>query len=910
MATRSSVSTSNNNNKNSRSNKSDNNNNNKKGNEVPNSSSTSASISNKGSSPSVPNVSGTVLNTRSRHRKISVKQKLKIFLPNDLKHLDQNELQQRDVVDHIETGVEKSEEKEVHLHRILTQQRTLDSHDTTTDEDKTKNNEKAYIPTPATQQNWDEFNSFYHGKFVQSKNFIKFSATVEDCCGISYNMDETDDEFLTNYNKKITDSNSDSVSDKQPLNEDEFELLCAAFEHAIKERQPFLSMDPERILSFTELKPTLLKLDFANLGLKLKLAHELNYSTDEKFLTQYDPTQLDTVRPIYQLIEVYGNDIYDHWKLRKIDANGSEIFPQLKFEKPGEREEVDPYVCFRRREVRHPRKTRRIDVINSHKLKLLYRELQHAKNMALLVAKRELTAYKLLQSEFKILDDRLKIITLKRSLNISADDDDLINHKRRRPNILTVERRQQIEKEEAEAILRKNSELASVQSTTAKSNNINEPLSVSINKNADDKNNKNNKIASSANLTETDATTTTTTTKRNGRTKLTKKQLEQLAKYGEKLTKQQLEQLQIQSSDSRSEMKSKAQSSSQKKVDQKSQQQQQQPSIATHVYVKLPSCKIPDIALDDVESILNQKEKSARKFVHDRMEKRKIEDGNQYFNLTDDPFNPVFDIALPKHLDSTTAPFASVASSKFSIDNSYYVPNFNNYLQGNAKDIKVFNKDGERIINDNLSYIKKVEIYNPFQAHNEIHSREYPVKFRRRYGRNNIQYIDRKPNYNSIDVNKDEKNEMMNQFFDFDAIEEETSKVDEYIDVYESKADELTRLYEKWKYDSPLNEFGNKFSESPSHLNQISNQTQVIRFGTMLGTKSYEQLRKATLKFRREYINKLKQHQKVIQKHQLQKIQTLSKNVSNLNQKSNSNSRQTSKTPRIKNESKAPSISQ
>ncbi|CAL9728231.1 enhancer of polycomb-like protein 1 [Monosporozyma unispora] len=856
----------------SSSNNNHNNNNNKKGshrNEVNSSSSTIGDGV----------AAGSALNTRSRHRKISVKQRLRIYKPSDLKNLDQDELQQREVVENIETGVEKSEEKEVHLYRILTQQ-NLDKKDVKTEE-------KTYIPTPSTQPNWSEFNSFYQGTFIQPKNYIKFSATVEDCCGTTYNMDEQDEEFLNKFNsdleknQKIDKSEDESEEiRKSILTEDEFELICASFEHAIKERQPFLSMDPESILTFEELKPTLLKSDFANFGLRSKLASELNYEPGERFITQFDPIQITEMRPLGELIESYGGNIYDYWKSRKIEANGQEIFPQLKFEKPGEREEVDPYVCFRRREVRHPRKTRRIDVINSHKLKLLYRELQHATEMALLIAKRELDALNLLNNESTVFDDRLKILSLKRELNISGEEDDLINHKRRRPNIMTIERRRQIEQEEAEEILRKNAAAqAAVQAQAAAAASLSSP--------------------SSSNLGSSSNNNSSTNLVKRARNKLTKKQLEQLAKSGEKLTKQQLlqlQQLQAQLSNSKSDAKTKLQQQLQKKQEQKTQQQ----SIASHVYVKLPSCKVPDIVLDDVDNILTHKEKNARKFVHDRMEKRKLEDGDQFFNLTDDPFNPVFDISLPKNIDPTTAPFASIASSKFVIDKSYYVPNFNNYLQGNTDDITAFNKDGEKVINENLQKVKKVEIYNPFQTHNEIHSREYPVKFRRRFGRNNIQYIDRKPNLNSIQARSD-TNDTLSQFFDFDAIEQETNKVDEYINVYESKADEMIRLHDKWKYDSPSKEYGMNFSEGPSRLNQISNQTQVIRFGTMLGTKSYEQLRKATLKYRREYIHKLKQQKAVSQKQQLQTVQTGINTGST--QKSNSSSRQTSKTPKIKNES-------
>lgn len=845
------------------------------------------------------------LNTRSRHRKISVKQKLRIFKPSDLKNLDQDELQQREVLDTIETGVEKSEEKEVHLYRILTQRNESGN----LNDDKNKKNkkvEKEYIPTPSTQQNWDEFNSFYHGKFVEPLNYIKFSATVEDCCGTTYNMDERDETFLNKY----LNDNKD-VPEKQ-LTEDDFELLCSAFEHAIKERQPFLSMDPESILPFEELKPTLLRSDFANLGLRSQLAHDLNYSKDEKFYTQFDSIPNDDKndnnnngnkdRPLGQLIETNGLDIYNYWKERKIEANGNEIFPQLKFEKPGEREEVDPYVCFRRREVRHPRKTRRIDVINSHKLKLLYRELQHARDMALLVAKREMESLKLLTNESKIFVERNKIKDLKRSLNISGEEDDLINHKRRRPNVMTVERRLQIEQAEAEEIMRKSKAAAAAAAAAQEEANMSstEDLGSSMDSQSGSGRNRNS---------------TNDSSNKRGRNKLTKKQLEKLVKSGEKLTKQQLQQLQqlqIQLTNSKGDTKANklAQQAAQL---QKKQEQNSRPSIASHVYVKLPSCKVPDIVLDDVDNILNHKEKSARKFVHDRMEKRKLEDGNQYFNLTDDPFNPIFDISLPKKVDPSTAPFASIASSKFVIDRSYFVPNFNNILQGNTDDITVFNKDGDKINKtanntEQLQRLKKVEIYNPFQLQNEIHSREYPVKFRRRFGRNNIQYIDRKPNFTSSQVPND-PNGVFNKFFDFSAIENETQKTNECIDVYESKADEMTRLYDKWKYDSPSNEYGLKFSEGPSRLNQISNQTQVIRFGTMLGTKSYEQLRKATLKYRREYIHKLKQMKANSQKQQLQQQQQLqassgnnASSPTNPPSKSNSTSKLTSKTPKIKNE--------
>nr|5J9Q_C Chain C, Enhancer of polycomb-like protein 1 [Saccharomyces cerevisiae S288C]5J9Q_G Chain G, Enhancer of polycomb-like protein 1 [Saccharomyces cerevisiae S288C]5J9Q_N Chain N, Enhancer of polycomb-like protein 1 [Saccharomyces cerevisiae S288C]5J9U_C Chain C, Enhancer of polycomb-like protein 1 [Saccharomyces cerevisiae S288C]5J9U_G Chain G, Enhancer of polycomb-like protein 1 [Saccharomyces cerevisiae S288C]5J9U_N Chain N, Enhancer of polycomb-like protein 1 [Saccharomyces cerevisiae S288 len=348
-------------------------------------------------------------NSRFRHRKISVKQHLKIYLPNDLKHLDKDELQQREVVE-IETGVEKNEEKEVHLHRILQMGSGHTKH-------------KDYIPTPDASMTWNEYDKFYTGSFQETTSYIKFSATVEDCCGTNYNMDERDETFL---NEQVNKGSSDI------LTEDEFEILCSSFEHAIHERQPFLSMDPESILSFEELKPTLIKSDMADFNLRNQLNHEIN-SHKTHFITQFDPVSQMNTRPLIQLIEKFGSKIYDYWRERKIEVNGYEIFPQLKFERPGEKEEIDPYVCFRRREVRHPRKTRRIDILNSQRLRALHQELKNAKDLALLVAKRENVSLNWINDELKIFDQRVKIKNLKRSLNISGEDDDLINHKRKRP---------------------------------------------------------------------------------------------------------------------------------------------------------------------------------------------------------------------------------------------------------------------------------------------------------------------------------------------------------------------------------------------------------------------------------------------------------------------------------------------
>lgn len=799
------------------------------------------------SSAAVPNAAGSASSStdlaanasRFRHRKISVKQRLKIYRPHDLKSLNQNELQEREMME-IETGMEKNEEKEVHLNRIL--QKGVDLSD--------ESRKRDYIPTPRATDTWKDFDKFYQGGFREPSKYMKFSATLEECCGVPYSMDEKDEEFLAT---QINDGKEDG---DEKLSEDEFEVLCSSFESAIHERQPFLSMDPETILSFDELKPTLLKTDLLNQHLKQQLGRELGCREDQIFTTEFDSFDCQTgTRSLLRLIEKFGPRIYDYWKQRKTNSSNTEIFPQLKFERPDEKDDSNPYVCFRRRDVRQPRKTRRVDILNSQKLRLLQQELEHAKDMALLVARRERVTLDLLEQNMRIFDQRSDVKRLKRSLGIRGEDEDLVNHKRKRTNVVV------------QSQMRQNAAAAAATESAA----------------------------SSSTLSSTNATATSdSSVKRGLKGRILKKNLEQLAKSGQKLTKQQLQQLQApnlaaasgkhtgymhtqqvqqaqQAQQTLHAQQAPQQQQSQVPQSQQSQQSQQGQSIQSHVYVRLPSSKVPDIILEDVDNLLTSKERSARKFVHDRMEKRKLED-KDLFNLTDDPYNPVFDIMLPKDVLPNNSPFSSIASSKYEINRSYYCGNLPSYLSGNTNDITAYNHEGEKLPSNNFK-VKKLEVYDPFQANNEIHSREYPIKFRRRVGRCGIEYLDRKPNHmeNSVDS-------VLNQFLDFDAIEAQEQNPHETINVYDSKWDEFSRLYDKWKHDSPRNEYGLKVLEEPSRLNQISNETQVIRFGTMLGSKSYEQLRDVTIKYRQEYVTrmrqqKLNQKQQQLQRQQQQKQQ-------------------------------------
>lgn len=185
-----------------------------------------------------------------------------------------------------------------------------------------------------------------------------------------------------------------------------------------------------------------------------------------------------------------------------------------------------------------------------------------------------------------------------RSLNISGEDDDLINHKRKRPTIVTVEQR--------EAELRK-AELkrAAAAAAAAKAKN----------------NKRNNQLEDKS-------------------SRLIKQQQQQL------LQQQQQQQQNALKTENGKQLANASSSST------------SQP-ITSHVYVKLPSSKIPDIVLEDVDALLNSKEKNARKFVQEKMEKRKIEDADVFFNLTDDRSN-IFNSSLIQFRET----FSRLATSR------------------------------------------------------------------------------------------------------------------------------------------------------------------------------------------------------------------------------------------------------
>jgi predicted RNase H-like nuclease len=123
--------------------------------------------------------------------------------------------------------------------------------------------------------------------------------------------------------------------------------------------------------------------------------------------------------------------IYDHWTKRKQDRKCHSIIPELKYEEIL-KNEVDPYVCFRRRETKPIRKTRRTDQQSLERLRKLRSEMEMARNLLEMVLRREKIRKEGLVLDHTVFDKKCKLRDYQRTLGIKEDDDLLMPSKKKR----------------------------------------------------------------------------------------------------------------------------------------------------------------------------------------------------------------------------------------------------------------------------------------------------------------------------------------------------------------------------------------------------------------------------------------------------------------------------------------------
>lgn len=247
-----------------------------------------------------------------------------------------------------------------------------------------KEEAKRIVPAPPAEETKDiNYDGLYSLKFAKSSSYIRFSQTVEECTGCQYNMTSEDDVFLKAYNQKRTASNQCS--------EDDFEKIMEVFETTADRQTPFAAIDN-----------TVVGFDVMEIILKQEIDKKAQPS---------------------------AKYIYDYWKTRRQFASNRPLQPTLKFELHQDSDDGDPYVCFRRRDVRQTRKTRARDIQVTDKLRKLRKELEEGRQLVIMSLQREQAKRDLLAVERSIFEQRCKVKEIRQRLGIKVDDEDLINQK-------------------------------------------------------------------------------------------------------------------------------------------------------------------------------------------------------------------------------------------------------------------------------------------------------------------------------------------------------------------------------------------------------------------------------------------------------------------------------------------------
>ncbi|KAI8053804.1 enhancer of polycomb-like-domain-containing protein [Syncephalis plumigaleata] len=333
-----------------------------------------------------------------RSRKVDAKRPLPVYRASEIPDLDENLSAQRSVP-LVDTGVEKDEETEHHLQAAISAANAA--------------NEVAqpvYIPTPDASRLVPEYEAISRPVFHRPHTYIRFSSTVEECGGSGYVMSDVDKKWLTNWQEEhgqtsTADGNA-TATGKIVLDDDLFEDIMDTLED-LADRQPG-TLNKEYAELEALLKETALRPNIQHNNVVTALAE------------------------IPQEVEA----IFGYWQSKRRARNGVSIMPQLKTEEQSQKES-DPYVCFRRREVKPMRKTRRSDAQSLDKLRQLRSELYLAYNLLELVDRREKMRQESLALEQLCFDQKMIMRELRRKYNFKDESDGLYHVKKKLKKIET-----------------------------------------------------------------------------------------------------------------------------------------------------------------------------------------------------------------------------------------------------------------------------------------------------------------------------------------------------------------------------------------------------------------------------------------------------------------------------------------
>lgn len=326
-----------------------------------------------------------------------------------------------------------------------------------------------HIPTPEAKSVLadKEYNALYPiGAYSDPFTYVRTSKTTEESIrGPSYILDEDDNDWLEERNAKALEALNEAIKSRASsfssvkgkgkerakeelattlgqenvdlyiISMDEFEMVMTVFEKATSERVPFLHLDLSKMPSFEDLQTffdddsSLSELAMPELP---QLPWEVHYKGHPCAVSEHGWSPDNPYRNLSALKSM-AKIIYPWWKERREEQDGKQIIPGLNFD---ESNENDPYVCFRRREVKMVRKTRKTDALHLEKLIRLRHELAQSVTLVALVAQREKTKRASVAQDKICWDYARDFMSVKRQWNLSGsnngqEDDELLSGEKR-----------------------------------------------------------------------------------------------------------------------------------------------------------------------------------------------------------------------------------------------------------------------------------------------------------------------------------------------------------------------------------------------------------------------------------------------------------------------------------------------
>ncbi|GBC25931.1 uncharacterized protein OCT59_020251 [Rhizophagus irregularis] len=307
----------------------------------------------------------STINRKSfRHRKVDNKKPLRIYTPGEINEDDCIPVSRAGI--EIETGVEKEEEEEWHLVNALKLR-------TESMEKGATASGKATIPVPTSSRRISYYADVYQThKWKKPSTYVKFSLPVEECIGCLYCMDEKDDIWLAEHKQK----------NNSTLTEDQFEEIMQHFENVAKNKPQLLAK--KQFPSWQDCEACL----------------------SESLL----------------VLKSEAEKVYSYWKNKRWDRlkQYQKVGP-LMFEiktQEGKDEEDHPWTCFRRRELKPIRRTRRTETASFDKLRKIRKDINSGRQIMVHVTMREKTKKQKIELDRKIFEKECTARELRKKLGI------------------------------------------------------------------------------------------------------------------------------------------------------------------------------------------------------------------------------------------------------------------------------------------------------------------------------------------------------------------------------------------------------------------------------------------------------------------------------------------------------------